>query len=267
MDDLSKGKRTPRPEHVAQAKAEAARTGRPRKDVLGDIQQLHDQFSLEADTLYLLAQNEENFLTDRDWQEAKTKIHALNPGKFNFDGGGPAPSPTAPPFIFQGSPNFWPGEVPPGEGLALVIHTSVSTLSSMDGTFASTGSQVSATFGIDLDGTVHQYVGVYDAAWANGILESGNRWPVDDGYNPNQRSISIETVDNGDPDNQPVTDEQYASVVWVYRNKIKPAHPEIRFTLGHYIISPLSRSCPARRWRYTGRMQQLASDTGLLLVA
>lgn len=279
--DLSKGERTARPEHVELAKqlakAVAVQSGLKGLEVdraveqshplyLPSLQQMADQFSLEADTLYDLTKNSDNFLSPDDWQEAKTKVNALNPDKFRFNGGGGPSGPGAPPYSFVGSPNFWPNEVPVGKGLAYVIHTSVSAMESLDATFASTASQVSATAGIGLDGPIHQYVSVYDAAWANGILESGNRWPLTDGWNPNQRSISVETVDNGDPVNTPVTDEQYASVVWFYRNIVKPAHPEMRWLMGHHSISPLSRSCPAQRWYDSGRMLQLASDTGLELI-
>ena len=48
------------------------------------LKQMGDQFSLEADVLYLLTKNRENFVSDQDWQEAKTKVNAINPSKFTF---------------------------------------------------------------------------------------------------------------------------------------------------------------------------------------
>ncbi|GEM_PF-6157094 len=48
------------------------------------LRQVAAQFSLEADVLYLLAKKRQNFVTEADWQEAKAKVNALNPGKFTF---------------------------------------------------------------------------------------------------------------------------------------------------------------------------------------
>ena len=160
-----------------------------------------------------------------------------------------------------GSPNFWPKAL--HDVVAVCIHTMVGSLSSCDAQFASTASMVSAHFGVGLDGTVHTYVGPQDAAWANGILEAGNRWePLFGSVNPNYRTISIETEDNGHPDTEPVTDAQYEAVKGLVE-QAKSAWPSISHLAAHCAISPLSRSCPAARWLDSGRFSQLATETGL----
>ena len=142
----------------------------------------------------------------------------------------------------------------------------VGTLASCDSQFRNPGSQVSAHFGVGLDGTVHQYVDWKDGAWANGILETGNRWEAVFGSeNPNRRTISIETEDLGDPVNQPVTNAQYDAVLALCRQAMEE-WPSITHVASHAAISPQSRSCPGARWR-AARLDMLARDLGLELLA
>lgn len=128
--------------------------------------------------------------------------------------------------------------------------------------FANPASQVSAHFSAALDGRLAQHVSLSDAAWANGILEPGNRWSgrFGDAW-PNGRTISCETEDRGDAA-QPVTDLEYAAVLVAGRLAVA-AHPRIRVVTGHVVISPQSRAhCPGDRWIKSGRLERLASDLG-----
>lgn len=132
------------------------------------------------------------------------------------------------------------------------------TLSSCDSWFSTPASEVSAHYGIGLLGEVHQYVDLKDGAWANGILERGNRWPGPSGVNPNYLSVSLETEDLGRAD-QPVTDAQYDAVLRVCRDVVLPRYPSIRYLVSHSAISPQSRpQCCGDRWLLSGRFAALA---------
>lgn len=177
--------------------------------------------------------------------------------------GHPEPSPD-PPFKFVISPNIWAGGL--SAPLAIVIHTAAGSLAGMDSWFANPASQVSAHFAVGLTGHVHQYVDLANAAWANGIVEAGSKWPAIGGTtNPNRQCIAIETEDLKNPA-QPVTDTQYQSVLWACRQALLP-YPGIKYLLGHKDISPASRpNCPGNRWIASGCFAQLAAELGLQTV-
>lgn len=161
------------------------------------------------------------------------------------------------------SPNFWPGR-PHGDPIAVVIHTMAGTINSCSAWFSTPRSQVSAHYGVGLDGDFIRYVDRRDTAWANGLLETGNHWPGPR-INPNWLTLSIETEDLGNPQ-QEVTDEQYSAVRTLVRT-VNATYPSILYVMGHYVITPASRpSCPGNRWTESGRIQQLADETGLTLV-
>ena len=168
---------------------------------------------------------------------------------------------SAPTILQTPSPNFWPGrDVPP---VALVLHTMGGTLAGTDSWFAQPASQVSAHFGVGLDGTIHQYVDWDCRAWANGILEAGNQWePLFGAGNPNDRTVSIETEDLGSGAT-PVTDAQYASVLAVGRLALA-RFPTLTHLVSHRVISPLSRpNCCGARWT-ASRFATLARELGLV---
>src|ERR1700756_1937323 len=96
------------------------------------------------------------------------------------------------------SPNYWTGRTA-GPPIALVLHTMAGPIGACDAWFRNPASQVSAHYGVGLDGAIHAYVRTADTAWANGILEPDNVWPGPAGTNPNRLSVSIETEDLGDP--------------------------------------------------------------------
>jgi N-acetylmuramoyl-L-alanine amidase len=143
------------------------------------------------------------------------------------------------------------------------MHTMGGFLAGTDSWFNNPAAQVSTHYGIGLKGDVHQYVGLDDTAWGNGVLEAGNRWPYPG--NPNGLSISIETEDRGIPQNTPVSPEMLASASALIA-LIKQQKPSIELLTSHHIISPRSRvNCAGKRWtdRYLG---ELAQQHGLRLL-
>jgi N-acetylmuramoyl-L-alanine amidase len=163
-----------------------------------------------------------------------------------------------------GSPNHYTDDL--HDVVALVVHTMDGTLQSTDSWFGNPASQVSSHYGIGLDGRAHQYVDLADGAWANGTLQPGNHWaPKFGSENPNHRSISIETEDNGSGAT-PVTDEQYAATLGVGRIALA-RWPSITTVTVHRAISPQSKpNCAGDRWWSSGRIQELAQDLGLGLL-
>jgi len=163
--------------------------------------------------------------------------------------------------VWKGSPNFWAGR--PGLPLAIVIHTMAGELGGADSWFANPDSQVSAHFGVGLNGDIHQYVRLADAAWANGVLEPGEKWTAIFGAgNPNSKTVSIETEDRANP-NQPVTNDQFDAVLRVAKFA-KARFPSITHLVAHDAISPHSRpDCPGDRWIQSGRFAALAGAVGL----
>ena len=166
----------------------------------------------------------------------------------------------APEIEWIGSPNYWPGHG--GFAIrAIVLHTMAGALTSCDSWFKNTSAQVSAHFGIGLNGEIHQYVTLSDSAWANGILEPGNTWPLASG-SPNYQTVSIETEDRGSGTTL-VTDEQYEATLKVVNLAIQ-TFPTIQWLLRHTDISPRSRpSCCGPRWVDSGRFKSIADVFGL----
>jgi hypothetical protein len=170
------------------------------------------------------------------------------------------PTPTPRPITWVSSPNYWNGR-PHGSPVAIVLHTMAGSLSATDGWFGNTASQVSAHYGVGLDGSLHQYVKLGDRAWANGVLEPGNDWPGPP-LNPNEVTVSIETEDRGDP-TQVVTDQEYAAALYAGW-QAKQVYPGIQWLLRHTDISPHTRpNCPGNRWINSGRFAALATALGL----
>jgi N-acetylmuramoyl-L-alanine amidase len=162
---------------------------------------------------------------------------------------------------WHASPNFWTGRLY-GPPIAIVIHTMAGTIDACDQWFQNPQSQVSAHYGVALNGDIHAYVRSRDTAWANGLLEVGNAWPGPGLINPNWLTCSIETEDLGNPE-QEVTDEQFSSVRTLVRT-LHARHPSIIWLMGHDTITPLSRNhCPGARWWDSGRIQQLVDETEL----
>ena len=166
-------------------------------------------------------------------------------------------------IIWIGSPNHYNGRAGMPT-VAIVLHTMAGTLSACDSWFQNPTSQVSAHYGVGLDGEQHQYVKLQNGAWANGILEPGNEWSeiVGNSQNPNYQTVSVETEDNGSGATE-VTDEQYAGTLAVCRVALE-AYPSIRYLMSHRTISPSSRAqCCGDRWWDSGRFLALAEDLHL----
>lgn len=137
------------------------------------------------------------------------------------------------------------------------------SLISTDGWFGNTASQVSSHSGIGLSGETHNYVGYKDRAWTNGILETGNKWPLL-GTSPNHRTLTIETEDLNVA--YEVTNLMYKATVAECKRMLA-MYPGTKYLMGHSDISPRSRpNCPGDRWRKSGRMAQLSIDLNLQLV-
>jgi N-acetylmuramoyl-L-alanine amidase len=109
-----------------------------------------------------------------------------------------------PPITFIGAhpKRFGRGRARPIK--AIVLHTSVGSLSSMDGMFSdaspSPDGNTSAHYGIAVDGSViHQYVKDTDTAYHAGKTFAPRAWMVlrSPLANPNDYTIGIEHADNG----------------------------------------------------------------------
>jgi hypothetical protein len=176
----------------------------------------------------------------------------------------PKPPPGPEPNVeWIGSPNHYTGRYG-YTVVAIVLHTMAGTLESCDAWFNNPASQVSAHYGIGLEGEQHQYVRLVDGSWANGILEPGNDWAsiVGNAANPNYQTVTIETEDNGSGATE-VTDAQWGGALAVGRLALE-VYPSIRYLMGHDVISPQSRpSCCGDRWWQSGRFDQLAQALGL----
>ncbi len=86
------------------------------------------------------------------------------------------------------SPNFFKGHK---KRLAVVLHVSGGTISSMDSWFSTPKSQVSAHYGISKTGEIHQYVSEDNSSWAVGVVKKPT-WKLLPKDNPNYYTISIE---------------------------------------------------------------------------
>lgn len=166
------------------------------------------------------------------------------------------------PIVQLPSPNFGPRQG--WEPIAIVIHTMGGNLAGSDSWFTTfaADSQTSAHYGVGLNGEIHQYVNLSQSAWANGVLEHGNKWPLN--INPNLATISIETEDHGNP-HEPVTSEQLNAVAYCCKVAIEK-YSTIGTLMTHRAISPSSRvNCPGTRWT-SGPIQQLAALLDLELI-
>ena len=189
------------------------------------------------------------------------QVLRLSGGQPPGERGGIRPAPVA---RRVGSPNYWPGR-PHGPPIALVVHTMAGRLVGADAWFADPRSQVSAHYGVGLDGRIHQYVGLQDRAWANGATEPGSTWPGPAGLNPNHLTVSIEVEDRGDP-GRPMTEAQYRGVLAAGRLALS-RYPQIRYLVTHRAISPRSRpDDPGRRWMQRDHFARLAAALGLKAV-
>jgi hypothetical protein len=192
-----------------------------------------------------------------------TLAEATVAGQFLSGGGAPKDGTVVPLSTIKRvpSPNHWQGRAG-HKPLAIVIHTMAGFMTGCDATFTDPASEVSAHFGVGIDGSIHQYVELEDSSWANGQLEAGHRWMGPKGVSPNRLTVTIETEDFNNP-SQLVTQEQFDATLAVCRLAVQ-RFPSITHLLGHSVISPASRAnCPGKRWIASGRFAQLARALGL----
>lgn len=109
---------------------------------------------------------------------------------------------------WRGSPNYTPGRAghnpnwaPDDPNTWIVLHTMVGWKEGTRIAFASPARQASSNYGVNLDGSIDQYVREEDAPWTNGTMQ---------GVGSNLDSITIECEDGGDY-NGPRTSELYES--------------------------------------------------------
>ncbi len=101
---------------------------------------------------------------------------------------------------------------------AVVVHTTVGTFDSAVGWFALPASGVSAHYLVGLDGRVGVFVEEEDTAKHAGRTLQPTAAFVRDGIDPNEVTIGIEFVDDGDPHGVVRPEAQYASgaeLLWV----------------------------------------------------
>jgi N-acetyl-anhydromuramyl-L-alanine amidase AmpD len=153
------------------------------------------------------------------------------------------------------------------------MHTAAGGESGTIAEFLNSSARLSSHYAVGLDGAIDCYIDAADRAWSNGIIEPGNNWSiiadecgVDPRLNPNNVTISCETEDRGDSDDE-VTDSQYSAVLYAAREAKLRYPTSMRYLARHADISPQSRSdCPGDRWVASGRFQQLADELGLKTV-
>lgn len=127
-------------------------------------------------------------------------------------------------------------------------------LDALDSWFTNPASNVSAHFGIDRDGTVHQYVPWHLAAFGNGLVEPGHTAKLitdNPGVNPNAWSISIEHVGRG---GETLTVPQWEAstalsahlfAIHLLGGGASGVAVDRDHVLGHFEISPRTRArCP-----------------------
>lgn len=140
---------------------------------------------------------------------------------------------------------------------AAVLHRVVGSAASCIAEFKK--GQKSAHACIDTDGTVYQFVSIFDSAWANGLSYNGDgswtspegsrvhpSWPgIQPPINPNWVTISTEHAGKpNDPWTPRMVDASIAWHRWVAQQTGLVYVPH-QTLIGHYEISPVDRAhCP-----------------------
>lgn len=167
-------------------------------------------------------------------------------------------------LIWLGSPNFWGGRNG-NRIVAIVDHIMQSSFASADAWFHNSASQVSAHFGITLDGRVYQWVRTENTAWANGFLNQPDTnidWianALNNNINPNYFTLSIEH--EGYTGN-PFPEAQYQASLWLHKHLIGNygVQPDRQHIVGHYKLDSINRPyCPGTGFPWNRLMQDLAA--------
>lgn len=134
------------------------------------------------------------------------------------------------------------GKFPPD---CIVIHVTEGNAASVRAWFHDPAAQVSSHYLNQKDGTVIQFVGEEDTAWANGRVDHPTSQLVKEreGSNPNWWTISIENEGNG---HEELTDPQRTALYELIRD-IQSRHSRITtdrtHIVGHHEIYSL-KTCP-----------------------
>ena len=155
---------------------------------------------------------------------------------------------------------------------AVVLHIAEGTLHGVDSWFNSLNASVSAHFCVGKDGSVHQYVELGRAAWANGVVEPGAPAALvaeNAGINPNKWTVAIEH--EGYHYETPTDAQIEASerlTAWLFKEVLLPGSAtgvalDRKHILRHADISPVTRkNCPG--WS-EGILGDYIADTQELL--
>lgn len=126
----------------------------------------------------------------------------------------------------------------------IVVHIMAGTLVGTDSWFATPTSQVSAHYGVGLNGEIHQYVDEKNRAWHAGRVDHPSFTLYKPGINPNDYTIGIEhegTDLSKSPQNQLQTSVDLIKDICTRWNiPIDREH-----IIGHYQVYSLKPDCPA----------------------
>lgn len=128
----------------------------------------------------------------------------------------------------------------------IVVHISVGTLSSLDNTFQNPNSEVSAHYGVGLNGEIHQYVAEDMGAWHAGRPQDPTAQIVKDNLNINQNKISL-GIENEGNDLSKAPEAQLNALVGLIQSlAIKYKIPVDRtHIIGHREITTNKPTCPS----------------------
>jgi hypothetical protein len=165
---------------------------------------------------------------------------------------------------------------------AWVIHTTAGgrTIADLGNWFANPQARASTPYGVDLDGSIGQFVSLQNTSYAHGgtlaQLREGTarvlreNLAVNPFTNPNEWAIGCEHLDGGVPGT--VTEAQFEAsarlCAWVFQSEILPfadktgAMVDRDHIIGHWELNPVTRKfCPSwpssRMDQYVARVQAL----------
>lgn len=147
-------------------------------------------------------------------------------------------------IITKPTPNYTTGRSGNRKPELVVIHVMDGTLKGTDSWFASAASQVSAHYGIGLDGEVHQYVKEENTAWHAGRVKNPSFSLYKEGVNPNAYTIGIEHEGKANSEWTPAMKAKSAALIReiCLRWNIPVDREHI---IGHYQIFSEKPNCPA----------------------
>lgn len=147
-------------------------------------------------------------------------------------------------IIKKYSPNF--GSRDGQSPKYICLHIMAGTLIGTDAWFANSTSQVSAHYGIGLNGEIHQYVDEDKSAWANGQISNPTAWIVRNNLNINQNKISLSIEHEGQDLSKGTIAQLEASAGLIRTLTAKYGIPCDRdHIIGHYEIKNTKPNCPS----------------------